>query len=396
MKKKTLFTFLLLIAILTSASGSPPSSNWSLDFTGGATFGYFADESKITPNLSIGYRYSLNPAISLYGEAGAGQFRSVNRQDEGIRFDNNYLRHAFGVRLNLLRMLAGYQNLTKYAGFYTRAGIGFLLNDVSAFDIDSEDFSGVDYTGTALSCHFGAGLTFRISNRIDLFLQSDLHLSGSDLLDGYERLPGTSTSGIMASGDAFLYTNAGITLKLGSKRGNHIDWHHGDHRYDPMAQSLKPAVKEMEIKATSIVSSLNEKQKKLDDVAKNLEDLKHLVDVVHSDQFISHHSQIESLETRIGLLQSDLDKIALKAGTSRQTEERHFYIISGVFRDMISAETHFRQLQKDGFSDADIVRDRSRTYFLVSYMMFKKEEKAQAKMEQLRLQVNSDAWIYVQ
>lgn len=411
MNKNVLFliSLLLLTTRLVSAedgedvSGNSQllPSNWSIDVLGAASIGHFTYRSDITPHAGLRFRYSHNPVISFYGTAGGGEFRSADNLSEGVSFTNRYLTYDAGVRLNILRMVTGSNTLTERAGIYTQTGFGGIISDVDTGE-SRERFPGQNYTGHSLLFHMGGGVTFRLGRRVDLFVQGVMNFTNSDLLDGYEREPGAGVNRFLTTGDAFVQTIAGITFKLGrNSRVRHTDWYRHDHRIDPLAQSLAASLQRLEIDMDLADTGINTLHDRIRMLERSLDDLSHLLATVHAGQLLAHDRQIESLQSRIQMLQMELDEISEKVTNLQNprpddgTYTLRYFIVAGVFENNGNAETLLRQVRAQGFGEAEIIRDRNRNYYLVTYSTHANEPDANTELDRIQSQVNSDAWIYI-
>lgn len=395
MKKILLSLILILLFAHTSASAEEKPSSWSMDVMGGASFGHFSFGSKVSPQGAINFRYSLNPIVSFYGTAGTGEF--VSREDLAgqITYNNNWMSTGVGVRMNLLRMLTGPNNVTERIGVYTQTGFGLIMNDVAVSHSDILNHSGQDYSGNALLYTLGGGLTLNLSRRLDFFAQANFNFSDSDLLDGYERQSGVAPSGIITDGDAFISASAGISIKFGNRAAPHADWDPRDHRVDPLGQALEESLQKLETELDLTHTTMDNVHERVQTFERSLDDLHHMVTVVHSDQFMEYHRMIEDLQIRLQMLQSEIDELETQQADRVEAEERRFFVISGAFRSSENAQTHLQQVRSDGYENAEVIRDRNRSFYLVAFSGHTTEAAAASEMNRIRNSVNPHAWVYV-
>lgn len=403
MKKIILFTVLLILSMgkYTPAQETRHvPAGWSIDISGGATIGQFSFGSDMTPHAEIGFRYSLNPVVFLHGTAGGGEFRSSDYNWGDTTYENRYFTYGFGVGMNVLRMIAGPGSLTNRVGLHGRTGLGVIVNDVEISGSLPAGYAGQNYIGNTLLYRMGGDLTFRLSRRLDFFLRGDVNYSNSDLLDGLERETGTPVKSFLVSGDAFINTSAGFTIKLGSSEVRHARWYQGDHRIDPLAQSMEQHLHQIQLEMEAINTSMDTQHDSVQMLERSLDDINHLVNTVHSDQLMTQYNQIESLQTRFQLLQSELDELTEQVSeqyAAEQSEERtnQYFVVAGVFRNLENAEDQLRELREQGYDDAEIIRDRNRSYYLVNYSGHINEEAATDQLNRIRSEENPEAWIYV-
>ena len=398
MKKIVLLSLSLTLfatghAMADENSPAPPSS-WSIDLLGGATFGNFTFDSEITPHAGLRFRYALNPVVSLYGQAGGGMFRSVDDLADNASFENTYLTYGLGTRVNILRMVTG---PNERFGIYGQMGMSVIKNSVETGD-SWTNYPAQDYSGNALLYQLGAGATFRLSRRVDFFVQGEVNYSNSELLDGYERMPGVKANSFAGGGDAFINTSAGIAVKLGSRDVRHADWYRRDHRIDPLAQSHQETLQQMETRMAMTDTATDTLYERIQMFERTLNDLTEVLTQVHADQLMNHYNRIESLQNHIDMLQSEINELSEKMETRaavREDQPHRYFVVSGVFRNPDYAEAHLRELRNQGYEHADMFRDRSRNYYLVNYSGFASESDANEKLDQIRSEINPDSWIYV-
>ncbi|MEX0681367.1 MAG: SPOR domain-containing protein [Balneolales bacterium] len=394
--KKTAIVFVLIMTLhLNNSSAQDLPSSWSMDLLGGMTMGQFTYGANITPQGALNIRYSLNPLVSFYGTAGVGRFQSSDGITNGASYENNYLNFGLGTRVNVLRMALGPASLTNWFGLYTITGLSVIRNDVAVSDVEITSFPSQDHTGLAMLYRIGGGLTIRISRRLDFFTQSELQISDSDLLDGYERSSGTELRGNFANGDAFINTSAGLSLKFGQRAIRHSDWVEHDHRIDPLSHSLSETITHIEAELDSYTQHIDSTNGRIRILEQSLEDLNHLVATVHSEQFINQHNQIENLQTRLHLLQSEIQEISDHFRERNEVQEVRYYVVAGVFNNLENAENLLWELRNGAYDDAEIIRDRSRSYYLVSYSGHTTETEANTRLSEIRRNVNPDSWVYI-
>ncbi|MDG5766556.1 SPOR domain-containing protein [Balneolales bacterium ANBcel1] len=385
----TLFT---LVFINYSEAQQAAPSSWSIDLLGGTTFGHFTYASEITPHAGIQFRYSLNPVVSLYGAAGAGQIEYKHDDRYTISYENDYFHYGLGMRMNMLRMLAGPNALTNRVGVYSLAGLGIMYSDVEATGEVVPGFPGQSYTGNTLLYKLGGGITLKLGRRLDFFAQAEWNIANSDLLDGFESPAGQPVSGIMSSNDSFINTSAGFSFKLGSSKAQHADWYDRDHRVDPLAIQLQETIQHLETEVELTGTSTGNALERIQNLQRALDDMTHLVESIHSDQLLSQHNRIENLKVRLDMMEEELADIASEEKVD-ETVER-FFVVGGAFRILDNAETLYKQLQDKGYTDAGIIRDRSRNFYLVVFSGYTSQQEANRALERIRREADPKAWIY--
>lgn len=403
MKKASLFAILTVLVVSASLQAQTqtyePPSSWSIDVMGGITNGYFTFGSDFTPHGGVQVRYSVNPMVSLYGNAGGGIFKSREGIGTGASFENTYIDYGVGVRANLLRMMSGPVGASERFSVFTQAGLSAIRNDVTVSDVDLVTYPSQNFSGSALLYRLGLGASMQLSRSLDVFAMGQINWANSDLLDGYERATGAAVRGLHIAGDSYANLSVGITLKLGDSNTEHTDWYSRDHRLDPLTQSLNEAIARLEDEIDIASQTVKTTQERLQVLERSLGDLNHMVTGIHSDQFMEQYRQIESLQTRVQMMQSEFDEVATQFSDYVETREAEpearYFVVAGVFRSMDNAEGLLREIQAQGFTEAEIIRDRSRNFYIVNYAGYATEQEAASVLDRIRTDRNPDSWIYV-
>lgn len=414
------FLFFLMAGIIfipaTCADAQEPSGNWSLDFKGGLTSGQFTIDAQTTGHGGVNLRYSMNPLFSFYGSLEIGQFRA----DESVRsvagFSNDFFSAGLGMRANVLRMFTDETPLSRRLALYTTAGIGLMAMDVRVTNTDLVGYTGQSFSGSVLALRVGSGVSWRISRRIDVFLQAELNHSDSDLLDGYERHPGATRTGLIAGGDSFINTTAGITVKLGSSGVRHVDW---AGRTEPGRGAIAAS---HEDELTRIRTEIERSDRMKDDLARQLQSLSRtlsefseLVSSTQQQQLDTQARQITQLETRLNQLQDELDNLGRAAPlsgtdvsetnprwsdgrdtgmTEPDADDTRFFVVAGAFRNQDNATRLVQQLREQGFSGAGVQYDAQRDFHVVTYSGFTMREQAEQELARIRAGINPESWIF--
>lgn len=370
-------------------------SNWSIDVQGGITSGFFTFGSKTTAQGGMRVRYSMNPVVSFYGNLSGGQFRSLDSMQGQNGFENDYFTIGLGTRMNLLRMLTGLNPATEQFGIYATSGIGLMRGYLGVCDESYPGYVGRDNPINAVVYRISTGATYRISRRIDVFIQTEFNHSSSDFLDGYQPVAGGST-GRFSGGDSFLNTSAGITFKLGRSQSHHVDWQPYDHRANPLARSLRSDIIRMEAKLEESEQAREQLAQRMLSMSRTLNEFSYLINTAHKEEFKTYDNQLESLQNRMDLMQSNIDNLSQQTEIQRvePTEDR-FFVVASVFRNRENAEQALRRVVNAGFDQASIQQDRRRNYYLVAYSGHPTREQALQEMRRIRGDINPDSWVYV-
>jgi len=395
MKKTLLTAIAVLFFLIPEVRAIDYPSNWSLDVKGGITSGFFTFDSKTTAQGGFLVRYSMNPVVSFYGDMAFGQFRSLDSMQGVNGFSNDYFAIGLGTRMNILRMLTGLNPVTENFGLYGATGIGLMRGDVSVCDTDLPGYSGRNAPVNAVIYRIATGATYRISRRVDMFVQAEFNHSNSDLLDGYQRVDGGS-SGRFSGGDSFLNTSAGITIKLGSSQVRHVDWQQYDHRTDPLARHLQADIDRLEAELSERERAHEQLAQRMRSLNQTINEFSYLINTAYKEEFKLYDSQLISLQNRVDMMQSDINDITERVDVQRpETEENRFFVVAAVFRNMENARRSLQQIRDAGFDQATVQQDRRRNYYLVAYSGHTSQDAALEEMRRIRAEVNPESWVYV-
>ncbi|MFO8029281.1 MAG: outer membrane beta-barrel protein [Cyclonatronaceae bacterium] len=370
-------------------------SNWSIDVQGGITSGFLTFGSKTTAQGGLRVRYSMNPVVSFYGDLSGGQFRSLDSMQGQNGFENNYFTIGLGTRMNLLRMLTGLNSATEQFGLYATTGIGLMRGYLSVCDENYSGYVGRDNPVNAVVYRISSGATYRINRRVDIFVQAGFNHSSSDFLDGYQPVAGGST-GRFSGGDSYLNTSAGITFKFGRSQSHHVDWQPYDHRANPLAHSLRSDIVRLETELEESEQARDQLAQRMLSMSQTLNEFSHLINTAHKEEFKTFDNQVESLQNRMDLIQSNIDDLSDQADVRRpEPTDEQFYVVASVFRNRDNAERALRRVVNDGFDQASIQQDTRRNYYLVAYSGHPTREQALQEMRRIRDDINPDSWVYV-
>ncbi len=399
------------LAARPASAGDTPG-NWSLDFNGGATFGQFTFDSKVTGHGGFQIRYSMSPIVSVYGSFGVGVFRADESMMHITGFSNDYFSGGLGARLNVLRMLAGQAPVSDRLAIYTTTGLHMMRVDVRVRNRELQGYIGNNFSGNAMVLSLGAGASLRVNRRIDLFLQGELNHSDSDLLDGFERLPGAERTGFISGGDSFIKTSAGITIKLGSSETRHTDWQR--RGWEPQAPSSDTSVEDDLARLRAELARSDrmnqELARRLQSLSANLTEFSELINTNQQQQLDAQDLKLEQLERQMGQIQVQLEDMAglpdpgvtervpmgPPAPEEAAPDQTRYYLVAGAFRNQDNADRMLAEITEEGFEQSAIITDPGRGLFIVSYASFSTRARAEQELVRIRSGVNPEAWIFSQ
>ena len=236
-----------------------------------SSFNKFVDTSI---NTGVGIQYAVTPVWSIH----AGyNYTNVDATDNSFDTDINTISFKNWINLNQLFQLRQRNN---FINPYLTAGLGI---DFYKFKSDEGDISNIDASFNA-----GAGVLFKLNDRLDFFTQYEYQI-GNNLLDNNGGGFGADVLG-MATG--------GIRINLGNKNKKHLSW-------KPVPISLTQeeydALKEQSISKTEQIPALETVSSRLDNVREEFNNYRLETEEKLSDL----DSRVEQLEETINKLISE-------------------------------------------------------------------------------------------
>ena len=216
MLKRVLFSVLLsTIAVGLSAQEDPEYRaevgggiglvSYQGDFNGNL----FKD---VQPMFTVLGRYKFNPRMALAMNISIGKIKGSSRNaktyypltedidfshglvDVGFRYEYNFWPYGTG------REYRGAQRLTPY--IYIGLGATFVKPEKME---------------VALNLPIGAGVKYKVAERVNLALEWTMHFTGSDMLDGVKDPYGIKSSGIFKNTDCYSHLRLSLTYDLWAK-----------------------------------------------------------------------------------------------------------------------------------------------------------------------------------
>ena len=209
--KKSLILMTMLLAVTQTAIHAQDEPEYRLEIGAGVgTVGYLGDYNaslfgELQPMGAVMARYmaltagfgklqgSSDKAKTWYPEGERYEF-SKSLIDISLRFEYNFWAYGTGKEYRGARRLAPFIAL----------GVG------SAIHGDPEK-------GFAVSLPIGAGVKYKIADRVNLIAEWRVHFTLSDLLDGKEDPYGIKSSGLFKNTDGYNVLQLAVTYDLWAK-----------------------------------------------------------------------------------------------------------------------------------------------------------------------------------
>ena len=212
------FLLMMLLAVATTAIQAQDEPEYRLEIGAGAgTVSYLGDYNaslfgEMQPLGALVVRYKANPRTAVALTAGFGKLQgstdkaktwypegeryefSKSLIDVNLRFEYNFWAYGTGREYRGARRLAPFIAL----------GLG------SAIHGDPEK-------GFAVSLPIGAGVKYKVAERVNLIAEWCVHFALSDLLDGKEDPYGIKSSGLFKNTDGYSVLQLAVTSDLWAK-----------------------------------------------------------------------------------------------------------------------------------------------------------------------------------
>lgn len=215
LRKTLLSVFLTIFTVSLSAQEAP---EYRAEVGGGiGLVAYQGDFNgnlfkNMQPMFTLLGRYKFNPRMTLALNASYGKIKGSSKNvetfypdlpeidfnhglvDVGVRYEYNFWPYGTG------REYRGARRITPY--IYIGLGATFVKPEK---------------TEIALNLPIGAGVKYKLGERLNLALEWTMHFTTSDLLDGVEDPYGIKSSGFFKNTDCYSYLRLSLTYDLWAK-----------------------------------------------------------------------------------------------------------------------------------------------------------------------------------
>ena len=217
--KRSLILLTMLLAVATTAIQAQDEPEYRLEIGAGVgAVNYLGDYNaslfgELQPMGAVMAKYKANPHMAVALTVGYGKLQgssdnaktwypegeryefSKSLIDVGLRFEYNFWAYGTG------REYRGAKPLTPFLAF----GLGFTYADTP---------SGGQ---TAANLPIGAGIKYKVSDRLNLTAEWRIHFTGSDNLDGVSDPYGIKSSGLFKNTDCYSVIQLSLTYDIWAK-----------------------------------------------------------------------------------------------------------------------------------------------------------------------------------
>lgn len=297
-----------------------------------------SDEMSYGGSLFLNFHQS--PILTFQWSFLYGSMKGLD-PDNNLKFNADLMQADMTARLSINGLLAPASRSNDWMNFYGYAGIGLLLHNSKLQNLQTGDVIRYPYERTAddepfsaFIMPFGLGVNFKLSDRIDLGIQSGFVYAFADELDAYV-VPDSRK-------DMYNYTSVGFTFRFG-RNTNSKDW-------APIQSTLYPGdvprMDDMTDRIDGLEAQLQEKEQRHSEEINNVKE--HVGDIASGQQDLNRvnaqmHGALEDLAGRL------LEQEALLREVIEQKKEERFFSVQVMAqREEISTE-EARKLLGIGF-----------------------------------------------
>ncbi len=357
-------------------------NRFSFGFSGGLMTS-FTDikDSEIMPHsdeLAFGGEFRLNyhisPVFTLQTNFLYGNLKGID-QEADLQFDSRIMEGSLNARVSLSGLFAPHRSSNEWFSFYSILGAGLIGYETELMDYSTGNVIQEEGLSRHLVIPFGLGMNFRVSERIDIGIESTFRYINTDRLDIYE-VTGSSR-------DMYNYTGVGITIRLG-RNTRSMDW-------APPAQVMYPGDPSRLERLAERNRSTEERIDQLDATYRgDIDDLRvEVSDVAETQTSLGRQTTqvfgaIEDLSRQVLMLENRLDEMekmpetfysvqvmALKEdltieeaqkflGVNTNMEKLHingwYKYISGRYNNLEDAILQMQRIWGQGVKDAFVVK----------------------------------------
>ncbi len=318
--------------------------------------------------------YHMSPLFTLQANFLYGQLTGVD-QEENLRFDSDIMEFGLNARISVNKLFAPHRSSNEWFNFYAMLGAGIVGYETELMEYSSGNILNTQDLSHHLVIPFGLGMNFRVSDRIDIGLESSMRYINSDRLD--------LTEVVGSSRDLYNYTGIGITIRLG-RNTRSMDWappsqvlYPGDpsrlERLAERARSNEQKISALEQKHDEDIASLREEVASVTDGQAELGQRTTEVFGAFEDlsrQVIMIENRLDELErepdtfysVQVMALKEDLsiEEAQKYLGINTQMEKLHingwYKYISGRYHNLEDAILQMQRIWGQGVRDAFVVK----------------------------------------
>lgn len=392
---RTHLTFLLLALMVIpgyQAEAQIEKRTLSISGSGGVSLFYGDIDTDATFNGQLGLKHCFSPYFGIKGNFTAGRLQG---SENTLEFKNDYLQTSLRAVLNISQ-IAEFKNQAPNFNLDAYAALGYIFNNAQFRNNNGSAIPDNDFNGEIVSTPVGVNIKYRISQRIDIFVDANYAHGRKDLLDAFK--PNTNSN---IANDGFAVFNLGIAYKPGKKQKPHSDWiisNQAARKIDRLEEETELKVDEIELKIENLqariaqLESENADQKdirKLENrLNKKLKKLQSEVDTIKVEKPDS--MTIKEYNYR----KSAYPKGEVSESRDIKRNNKRFVNVIGTFNRLDNAINFAKQKDQEGYNPG-VLFDFYRQYYYVHVTSSETFDQARIKLRKTKKDFGiEDAWIY--
>lgn len=332
---------------------------------------------------SVFFNFHQSPILTFQWSFLYGSMTGLD-PDNNIKFNADLMQAEMTARVSINGLFAPASRSNNWMNFYGYVGVGTLFHNSTKQNLQTGnvirypyDRTADDEPFTAFVMPFGLGVNFKLSDRIDLGVQSGFVYAFADELDAYV-VPDSRK-------DMYNYTSVGFTFRLG-RNTNSKDWapiqstlYPGDvRRMDEITENVDRFDSQLQDMEQQHAEKVQEVKEQVGDLASGhrdlnrtnvqmygaLEDLaERLLEQEAMLQEIIEQKKTESFLTVQVMAQREkvsIDEARKLLGVGFDIEVIYdngwYKYYSGMFDDLEDAKLHMQRIWGQGVRDAFVVK----------------------------------------
>lgn len=414
--RKYILTIILFFVICSANAQLIKTSDYNT-WNGGLRFGvmkyygdvrqyqYSPEEKYKRTNTTFAFEVgkSLNHVFGLRANALFGGLSGSN-PNMNLYFTNSFKELDLQASVNLNNLIAFYPRRAKVVNAYIYIGGGAIFYNTLLKSFDEDTYVngwGYDSLGAKTNAKmtftmpFGVGLRIKADEKIDVGIETQLHLVNSDNLDAY--------TGKSLYNDRFGYTSVSLIYKFGNKK-EYVEWVKPDiESYDYYANNVKSVkIDSVRKSLSTTVTEVQTTKPKTDsskivaqDVRVNVTKTPTVTEVkttkpkADSSKVVAHtvnanvKKQPEVAEVKTTKPTVDSSKVIKHKTKTAETKapvvtevERNYYIIAGTYKTKKLAKEAVQKYQGKGYPESKFLGVTSSGNIRVSVKSYETAEDA--------------------
>ncbi len=276
-------------------------------------YAFLPDSDELTFGGGISLNRHYSPALTMQTYLNYAEMKGISPGDD-LSFETEMIEAVLRMRVSLNALLNPEGRSRQFMNVYAFIGGGALAyRSVASHDGQPVRFYGYEDDGRTKDdmklefvAPYGLGVNFRLSERIDLGIETGFRYTSSDRLDAWP-VTGSRT-------DWYNFTSAGLTIRLG-RNTNSADWASPRVSMYPGDTGRMAA---LEAQASELREGQEDLQSEQAELAARLDESRERVVVVQRSQETATArimAQLEEMQRKSESMQEELNRLSAAMDT---------------------------------------------------------------------------------